>query len=84
MMRSEAWLTHYNIAYLTRDGSRFFVMILTFNLMTFNVGSESAVTWPNRALNFRPKRTKNAAEFTGSILNAVLSSDPLGELTAYS
>jgi len=76
-------LTHHNITYLTRDGSRLYVMTLTFDLITFNVGSESAVKWPKHVTNFG-KTEKSAAEFTGSILHAGLSSDPLGELTAFS
>jgi len=39
-------LRHHNITYLARDGSRFCVMTLTFNLITCNVCSASAVTWP--------------------------------------
>jgi len=42
-------LTHHNITYLARDGSRFCVMTLTFDLITCNVCSASAVTWPNHA-----------------------------------
>jgi len=42
-MNSEA-LTQNNTIYLTLDGSRFYVMTLSFDLMTFNTGSESAVT----------------------------------------
>jgi len=38
-----------NNTYLARDGSRFRVMTLTFDLMTFNVCSASAVTWSNHA-----------------------------------
>jgi len=50
MMRGEAWLTvRHNITYLTCDASRFYVMTLTFDLMTFNVCSASPVTWPNHA-----------------------------------
>jgi len=37
-------LIHHNITYLTRYGSRFYVMTSTFNLMTFNVCSDLAVT----------------------------------------
>jgi len=54
-----------------------FVMTLTFDLMTFNVCSEPAVTWPNGVLNFRKKTEKSAAEFTESILHTRLSSDSL-------
>jgi len=42
-------LTHHNITYWARDGSRFCVMTLTLDLLTFNVWSASAVTWPNHA-----------------------------------
>jgi len=44
-------LIHHSIICLTRDGFRFYVMTLTFNLMTFNVCSEWAVTWPNHVPN---------------------------------
>jgi len=75
-------LSHNNITYLTRDVSHFCVMTLTFDIMTFNVGSESAVTRPNDVHNFRQE--KSAAEITGSTLNAGLSSEPLEEITALS
>jgi len=40
---------HHNITYLARDGSRFCVMTATFDFITCNVCSASAVTWPNHA-----------------------------------
>jgi len=52
------WLTHHTVTYLTCDGFRFCVMTLTFDLITFNFGSESAVTWQNRVSNFRQKKRK--------------------------
>jgi len=67
---------HHNIICLTRDGSRFYVMTLTFDIMTFNVCTASAVTWPNHVPNFR-KIEKSLAEFTVSILQAGLSTDQL-------
>jgi len=76
-------LMRHNITYLTCGGSRFHVMTLIFDLTTFHVCSASAVTWPNHVPNFR-KTEKSAAEFTGSILYAGLSSDILGKLTALS
>jgi len=42
-------LTYHNITYLARDESHFCVMTLTFDVMTFNFCSASAVTWPNHA-----------------------------------
>jgi len=74
-----ASLQRNNITHLTR----FHVMTLTFDLMTFNVCSALAGKWPNHVLSFR-KTEKSAAEFTGIILHAGLSSDPLSELTALS
>jgi len=76
-------LRRRDITYLTCCGSHFHVMTLTFHLMTFNVCSASAFTWPNHVSNVR-KTEKSAAEFTGSILHAGLRSDPLGELTTLS
>jgi len=70
-----------NITYLTCGGSLFHDMTLTFDLMTVNVCSVLAVTWPNHLPNLR-KIEKSAAKFTRIILHAWLSSDPLGELTA--
>jgi len=37
-------LIRHNITYLTCDGSRFYLMTLTFDLMTFNVCGALAVT----------------------------------------
>jgi len=77
-------LTCHNITYFTRDRSHFCVMTLTFYLMTFNVGSKSAVTWPNHVPILDKKNEKSAAKFTRSILNVWLSLEPLGEVTALS
>jgi len=76
-------LLRTNITHLTCGESHFHVMTLTFDLMTFNVCSASAVTWPNHVPNFR-KTEKSTALFTGIILHAGFSSDPLRELIGYS
>jgi len=44
MVLGEAWLLRNDIIHLTYGGSRFHVMTLTFDIMTFNVCSASAVT----------------------------------------
>jgi len=61
----------------------FYVVTLTSELMTFNIGSKSAVAWPNQVPYFR-KTKKSVVEFTESILRVGLSMNPLGELTVLS
>jgi len=69
-------LIRYDITYLTCGGSR-------FHVMTFNVCSASAVTWPNRVPNFRkpknPRRNSQEAFFM-----RFLAQTHLGELIAFS
>jgi len=72
-------LLRNNITYLTCDGSCFHVTTLTFDLMTFNICSASAVTWQNHVPNFR-KTKKSTAEFTGIILHVGLARTYLGSL----
>jgi len=67
--------------YLTCGASRFHVMTLTFDLVSFNVCSASAVTWPNHVPNFRKKKRKIR---DGIHRNNSSGSDTLGELTALS
>jgi len=69
------------ITYLTCGVSRFHVLTLTFDLMTFSICSASAVMWPNHSPVFT-KTEKSAVEFTKIILHVRLSSDLLRKLTA--
>jgi len=63
-------VAHHNITYLlTRDGSCFYAMTLTFDLMIFNIGRQSALSQPPQPLS-RNLRTGHVTEV--SLLDLLL------------
>jgi len=74
-------LTHHNITYLACDGPRFRVIILTFDLMTFNSGNESAVTWPKMYQILDKKKQKDLQQnFQEAFLMLGLAQNHSGSL----